>query len=534
MHIIMANVKTSHYIPRKIQKIKFDKFKNLDGLEIDLSGHNVTCLFGCNGIGKSTILSVLRCVFQPTDRRKAKEKKLPPAWKEKMDLNVQNINFSSFCFSPQERWHGSSISIDLVDWLDESKQMPYTYTKQNGKRWKPEMRQRPCKLVYYLGLESCVPVIEQDNTQRSRKRRMKYYASILNNNVDIAHSLTSILGKPFAELESSDFDADNNPKDIELKKEGNLFHMVDLSAGEQRLLRMLQIFYRAKEFSLILIDEIELTLHPLALSNLITKIAQIADAKHLQVIFTSHRGQLLKMRDKINIRSLYKYNTKILCENGAVPNCLEQVYGYDYEGKPTIFYEDKLSVMIIRRILDEIGQRKKFHTEPFGSYEKGFMVASALRSINQLNDNMLFVLDGDVCVTAEEKREKATQWHTSDDSETGKRIDDVAMHFTQYKLPKNSNIEKYIYETIIADHKQNSEVHIAARNISATPIIPPEVTDKDQRKYLEKHYYVSAMIRELGIGEEEALKEIIQVFSSYTQIWEDFIEEVKKRIEAIP
>ena len=530
----MANTKPSHYIPRKIQKIKFDKFKNLDGLEIDLSGHNVTCLFGCNGIGKSTILSVLRCVFQPTDRRKAKEKKLSSPWKEKMELNIQNINFNSFCLNPQERWHGSSISIDLVDWLDESKYAPYTYTKQNGKRWKPEMRQRPCKRVYYLGLESCVPVIEQDNTQRSRKRRMKYYTSILNNNIDIARSLSSVLGKSFAELESTEFDADNNPKDIALKKEGNLFHMVDLSAGEQRLLRLLQIFYRATEFSLVLIDEIELTLHPLALSNLIIEISQIAETKHLQVIFTSHRGQLLKMRDKINIRSLYKYNTRILCENGAVPTCLEQVYGFDYEGKPTIFCEDTLSLMLIRRILDELGQRKKFKIVKFGSYEKGFMVASALRSINQLNDNMLFVLDGDVCITDEEKREKAKQWHTSDDSETGKRIVDVTKHFTQYQLPQNNNIEKFIYETIIADKTQDSEVHIAARNISATPIIPPEITDKDQRKYLEKHYYIAAMTQELGMEEKEALKEIIQVFSSYTQIWEDFIEEVKKRIEDIP
>lgn len=50
----MADAKLSHYTPRRIKQIKFKKFKNLDGLEIDFTGHNVTCLFGCNGVGKAT------------------------------------------------------------------------------------------------------------------------------------------------------------------------------------------------------------------------------------------------------------------------------------------------------------------------------------------------------------------------------------------------------------------------------------------------------------------------------------------------
>lgn len=530
----MAEVKTSHYTPRRIERIVFTKFKNLDGLEIDFSGHNVTCLFGSNGIGKSSVLSVLRCVFQPTDRRKAGKKGLPSTYAEKKKLDVQNENFNAFCLSPQERWDNTSIALALTDWNDDAKHTRYTFSKKGAQRWKPEMRQRPCKRVYYMGLDSCVPIIEQDGSKKARKKRMKYYAGILNNDIEIAQSLSSVLGKSFAELESTEYDAEHNPKDIALKKDGYRFRMVDLSAGEQRLLRILQMIYKAAEFSLILIDEIELAIHPIALQNLVIKISQLAKEKHLQVVFTSHRAQLLRQDNIINIRSLYKYDGRTLCENGVVPACLEQVYGRDYQGKPTIFCEDKLSLIVIKQILSNLGQRKKFNIVPFGSYEKGFMVASALRSINQLKDNMLFVLDGDVCVTDEEKHQKARQWHTADDAETGKRIDDIVQHFSQYRLSGNNNIEKFIYDTIVADKKGTSEIHVAARNISATPIIPPEITDKDQRKYFEKHYYISAMTQELGMGGEEALKEIIRVFSSYTSIWEEFITDVQKRIEAIP
>lgn len=530
----MADTKLSHYTPRRIEKIKFEKFKNLDGLEIDFTGHNVTCLFGCNGVGKSTILSVLRCVFQPTDRRNAKAKKLPSVYNEKKQLDIQNENFSAFCFNPQERWNDTSIVVDFTEWKDASKSSKYIYSKKEGKRWKPEMRQRPCKQVYYMGLESCVPIMEQDWSQKSRKKRMKYYASILNNNKEIAEAMSAILGKTFADLESAEVDTNNNPKDLALIKEGDKFRMIDLSAGEQRLLRILQMLYKAKDFSLILIDEIELALHPIALCHLVSVITQIAEYKNLQVVFTSHRAQLLRMSNEMNIRSLYKYDGKILCENGVVPISLEQVYGRDYQQKPTIFCEDKLSMAILRQILDELNQRKKFHIQPFGSYEKGFMVATAIQSIGQLNNNMVFVLDGDVCLTDEEKRKEAQKWHTADSHDTGNNINEVVEYFTQYTLPTGCNIEKFIYDVLVSDNSSNDRICIAARNISPTPIIPPEITDHKQKKYMEKHYYIAAITDDLGYEEQEALTKIVSVFASYRHEWESFVKEVKERIEAIP
>ena len=470
-------------------------------------------------------------MFQPTDRRKAKSRGLKSAYIEKKELDVQNENFNVIFAPPLERWNGTSINLELINWEDNTKSTIYNYTKTGGERWKPETRQRPCKHIYYIGLDSCVPISEQDNNRKSRTRRMKQYAHILNKNQEIAETLSSILGKTFKDVEKTEEDAEHNPQNIAINKSGQIYSMIDLSAGEQRLLRMLQILYRAKTYSIFLIDEIELTLHPIALDKLLTKIVQLAESKHLQVIFTSHREQILKRND-INIRSLYVYNNKIICENGIVPQCLEQILGREYPKDKTIFCEDKLSKYLIEKILTQLGKRKYFNVIPFGSYSKGFMVATSLQTVDKLTDPMLFVLDGDVCMTIEEKRSEANKWHTSDDKDTAERINDVVSHFTQFELPNETKLERYIYDILVAD-ASDDPINIAARNVSPEPVIPIDLIDKEQIKYFKKHYFIDEMVKELGYDEDEALRDIVARLSTYTDTWNNFIANVKERIEKL-
>ena len=82
------------------------------------------------------------------------------------------------------------------------------------------------------------------------------------------------------------------------------------------------------EYSLILIDELDLTLHTMALQRLVTLIVQVANAKHLQVIFTSHREELTRRRD-INIRHIWQPANvaQTFCLDYTTPACICRLTG---------------------------------------------------------------------------------------------------------------------------------------------------------------------------------------------------------------
>lgn len=115
---------------------------------------------------------------------------------------------------------------------------------------------------------------------------------------------------------------------------------LSMGAGEQKLFHLLEKLYNAPEYALLLVDEIDLTLHTIALHRLLDKVVKVANEKHLQVVFTSHREELTKRKD-INVRHLWKPagTTRTLCLNHTTPACVSRLSGVinrEYE----VFVED--------------------------------------------------------------------------------------------------------------------------------------------------------------------------------------------------
>lgn len=75
----------------------------------------------------------------------------------------------------------------------------------------------------------------------------------------------------------------------------------NFSLGELCVLKMAKILHGAVENSLVLIDEIEMALHPQAQVRLLRKLKQIADEKNLTVIFSTHSSTLIKYVDRKKI-----------------------------------------------------------------------------------------------------------------------------------------------------------------------------------------------------------------------------------------
>ena len=133
------NTKETKCVDQFLNKVHFYKLKGLNGLNISFGNKRVTVLFGVNGCGKSTILHALACLYRPCT-----------------DLGEQNYFTRFFKRENKVTWADSNLVADFtIDGKDKS----IKYKK--GERWTPRMNKRPQRDVVYIGIDSCVPDIEQ-------------------------------------------------------------------------------------------------------------------------------------------------------------------------------------------------------------------------------------------------------------------------------------------------------------------------------------------------------------------------------------
>lgn len=79
---------------------------------------------------------------------------------------------------------------------------------------------------------------------------------------------------------------------------GHSYSEIHFSFGEKMVLNALEILTKAKEKSMLLIDEIELALHPTAQIEFYNYLKENAKSKKLLVILSSHSASLIKAAEK--------------------------------------------------------------------------------------------------------------------------------------------------------------------------------------------------------------------------------------------
>lgn len=515
----MKDTKSLNY--NWLQKLIIQNYSHIKSLTIDLEGNSVIGIFGANGTGKTSVLRLIQCLYQPT---KDSAQKL----KSQNRVEYHNSVLGNFVkksistpFLCTADFSDSKLNAEKVNTLS------YKYSEEQ-KRWTPRNESKPYRDVYYVGLSSCVPEKEERKNCGTKKRRKRFYISTTSNQDVISASIASILGNEFANFSLSK-GADNR---LELYKNGTPLFVEDLSAGEQRLLRILDYLYTVPENSIILIDEIEQTLHPRALNTLVDIIIKVAENRKLQVIFTSHNLDLLSRTD-IATYSLYiTANHDISIVKGSVPRCIEQLKG-EFDADYVFFVEDDLSRCIIEYLLKETNLRKRVKIISVGSYTKLFMVATTLLTINKLTDKMVFILDGDVCKTEGERLKQLESWKTYGEWNEDKKKR-LLGQFVEYGLTTvGKNPEMLIYNHLCESKLQNAYV-TAAKNIPSYTIPPQlavrvnEKAIKDLIEYQKKHYHIEAIMKEVGeTNKETAMRDIIMLCVQDSKFWNDLTANVR-------
>lgn len=190
--------------------------------------------------------------------------------------------------------------------------------------------------------------------------------------------------------------------------DGKLISQFSLSTGENMLISVLHsIQYqlrRSKDYRekyLVLLDEVELALHPSALNRLVIFLSELSKERKLAVYFSTHSVELVRQINAENIYFLKKHlNNVVEVQNPCSPAyATRSIYihdGYDL----LIVVEDQLSKRLIEWILRKFDLNKKrlIHTVTGGGWENVVSLHQDIISSNiiRAGQKVISVLDGDV------------------------------------------------------------------------------------------------------------------------------------------
>jgi ABC-type transport system involved in cytochrome c biogenesis ATPase subunit len=487
----------------RTHKIAIERLKGIRSLdEVSFEDNPITGIFGPNGNGKSTVLHALAAAYRaPAHASSRNYREFFP----KLDHDV---------------WNGTRFTVTHSGTLSGSGTFTNAeehYSKGTiTTRWKPLEVRRPIREVVFLGVNSCLPALEQyashdlslavysQLTDRLDQRALDALGRILNSNYDSASSI-SLPSKPSRSYLSFDRSTDLGCK----------CSSVVMGAGEQRLFAMLRLIEHTRNHALILIDELDLLLHGDALQKLIAHLHDHCTDKDKQIVFTSHREELLGLTDWINVRHLHRGPAGHQCFYDTDPDSLHRLTG-QRERPLEVFVEDGLAEAIVSRLSTELGASRHVRVIRYGSATNCFTVLAGLLLKGENCQNSLFVLDGDVHLEPDDRQTRIDKSCSGNDQRAEEIRIEMPSRIVDLQLPAGVKPEPYIHSMILGLDPQN--LNVGEREIQdvAKQIVNPPNT----------HHFVDKVVNDLGESREAQLKGIVAL-ASKSPDWPNYVQPIR-------
>lgn len=476
---------------QRLNSLKIHELKNIRNLNISFEDKNVTAILGPNGNGKSTILHALACVYKPQ--------------------NIgENYRFSSFFLpSTDALWNDSHFEINHFYRQGKDTFSVDRKFQKTQIRWTPRYANRPERDCFFMGIDSCVPMIEKE----TRHARINYDTEeITISTVNrILEKASYILNKRYETLNSHN---SGNKSFIGVVSEGIQYSAISMSASEQKVFAILEKLFNANNYSILLIDELDLLLHDMAFKRLINVIIEYANDKNIQVIFTTHRESVTDFEKEINIRHIVKKGENTLCFNETKPAAIDRLTGE--QSKPLEFFvEDDLSQAIIRKLSTEEKIGKYISITKYGACINAFSIAAGLLYGNNDCDKVKIIIDGDEYKTSSEIERRINNVITGTDQTSIDYREKAKELITKYNLPDNLRPEPYIHSVIKSmpdtDNPEFNEIIEVANEIGIVN---------------DSHKYIDDIIFTMGWEKNVGLAKIVDLFRTSSK-WEEFTEFIR-------
>ncbi|RYL29219.1 AAA family ATPase [Acinetobacter piscicola] len=340
-HVNSLDLSIANVYPKFLKTIELEPFRHIKSLKINFN-HPISVISGTNRSGKSTILMAIACSHFNFIKR-----------------NPQNGNLERHTWSSLMQF--TSKDLQTEDWtyyitykIGNKTDRKRGQRKQSTKKWNgigKKETQFNFRDVVFIDLDRISPARSFSKVIFNKSKSSQGVTISASNSSIIEKYLSYVLEETFVLNKLASY----QDKDIFNYKNTNEYSSYNAATGEEVLTKIIVDIVEAKTNSLILIDEIEIGLHPKVQRRLIQVLYHISRHYNKQFILTSHSQTILSSVPDISrvfIEKDYQGNYKSI-QNISVNAALSKM---DSESYPLIdlYCEDNIAEIIINKILSNL------------------------------------------------------------------------------------------------------------------------------------------------------------------------------------
>lgn len=394
----------------------------------------VTAIVGPNGGGKTTVLGAAACAYISEKPGRFFPKS------GSLDSSMQN-------------W---KISYELIDRELNLRESLFKSCKFKSLKWYRDNMNRE---VSVFGVSRTVPVTERTELRKCASTAFKFKPSQEELfDEAVISSASKVLGKEIRRYSQIKIGADGKATLLKGNTENNIpYSEFHFGAGESSVIRIIMKMESLEENSLVLIEEIENGLHPIATQRMVEYLIEFSQRKKSQVIFTTHSNDALL---PLPPNAIWAAINNTLVQGKLDVKSLRTITG-QIEAALAIFVEDDFAKRWVETIISNDPDIIENQLEIHAMAGDGTAV-----SINKYHNSDPSTKFKSICIIDGDSRQKESE------------IDKV------FRLPGECP-ERYIYDKVIELIKHPTDSKIA------------ELTMFLQKKY-EDQDFVKKKIIEVG------------------------------------
>lgn len=190
---------------------------------------------------------------------------------------------------------------------------------------------------------------------------------------------------------------------------GNLISQYKMSSGECLLVSLLHFLYNSivrrslptNQHVLVLIDELELALHPVAVLRLMGFLKELVkEHPNLIIYLSSHSPEVIRTIPPIDLFKINNNQGEVSLEENCYPSYLIRDLYSNVSPDFLLLVEDRLSQLVVNKILSRYSLRasKLIHCVPVGGWQNVLALHKELYSKKILGSHtsIVSILDGDI------------------------------------------------------------------------------------------------------------------------------------------
>lgn len=365
----LANRWSQNPWPQHLEWIEIDGLRGWAGQRIDFD-FPVVAVVGENGAGKSTVIQAAASAYKPPESAKG---------------------YFASDFFPDTPWEQVSGVVIRAS-VRQGEHSTTTSVRKPSRRWRGNP-QRKERYVTYMDLRRTQPIYARTGYGRLAKNTVAEHAAEDFDSEQLRR-LSSIIGKDFRRARQSLTDIDPTRRVPVISADGNDYSGFHQGAGENTVVDLLSL--PLPRYGLILIDEVETSLHPRAQRRLMRDLAERARLDQLQIIVTTHSPYILEeLPPTARIQIVTTAAGKEVVR-GVSPDFAMTKMDEDVHPEADLYVEDTEARILLQEVLADI-QRDllpRVEITPYGAASVGRALGQMVNS-NRFTRPTAVFLDGD-------------------------------------------------------------------------------------------------------------------------------------------